>query len=239
MTCAPQDTESPRRNLTVRLQAWPDGPDRNPGGLWREVRLERTGPARLDQLRTVVLEADEDRAILRCVATVVVTDPGEIELRTLVDISPRSPRPRRDRNDHRRAPSGVWRKHHRVALRDRKPWTSGGHGRSAISRCTTSALSSTPTSGSATCANAAPGCGASSSATGWPESTRAPFLERHQRRSELHIRTTSCLRRRPGSISFASTRTSPTRSSIEPPDRLGILIWQDLPLYGPLSARHP
>ncbi|MEC7915833.1 MAG: glycoside hydrolase family 2 TIM barrel-domain containing protein [Actinomycetota bacterium] len=39
--------------------------DLNPGGLWRDVRIEETGPVKIGNLRVLVLEADNDRAIIR------------------------------------------------------------------------------------------------------------------------------------------------------------------------------
>ncbi len=55
-----------KRNITGILQHWDDlDPNINPGGLWRGVRLEDTGPVRISSLRTTVVEADAERAIIQ------------------------------------------------------------------------------------------------------------------------------------------------------------------------------
>ena len=55
-----------KRNITGVFQHWDCiDPDWNPGGLWRPVRVERTGPVRIDRLRVICHEASEDRAVLQ------------------------------------------------------------------------------------------------------------------------------------------------------------------------------
>lgn len=61
LTCAPQDDRSAKRNITGAFQldeTW------NPGGIWRDVRIERTGPVRARSLRVVCTEASTERAVL-------------------------------------------------------------------------------------------------------------------------------------------------------------------------------
>jgi beta-mannosidase len=65
VTCAPQPNKSAKRNLTGVFQdadyldsAW------NPGGLWREVHIERTGPVRIEKLSLRCREATTQRAVV-------------------------------------------------------------------------------------------------------------------------------------------------------------------------------
>ncbi|MEP1126467.1 MAG: hypothetical protein ABJH68_21490 [Ilumatobacter sp.] len=61
VACAPETGK--RTNITGVLQAW-DGlpPGWNPGGLWRKIRMYDTGPIRIDRLRVLCRDADEQRA---------------------------------------------------------------------------------------------------------------------------------------------------------------------------------
>ncbi|MFM8382674.1 MAG: glycoside hydrolase family 2 protein [Actinomycetota bacterium] len=66
LTCAPQRDKRSKRNITGVFQ---DGdcidPTFNPGGIWRDVRIERTGPVRIDALRVLCRDANEVSANLR------------------------------------------------------------------------------------------------------------------------------------------------------------------------------
>ncbi|MEC7829258.1 MAG: hypothetical protein VX743_11870 [Actinomycetota bacterium] len=64
--CETPADRTAKRNITGVLQH-SDSLDQNlnPGGLWRDVWIEETGPVKVDDLRILVLEADEDRAIIR------------------------------------------------------------------------------------------------------------------------------------------------------------------------------
>lgn len=65
VTCARADDRAAKRNITGIFQH-PDGEDPgwNPGGIWRPVRIERTGPVRARSLRVLCREATADRAIV-------------------------------------------------------------------------------------------------------------------------------------------------------------------------------
>ena len=64
-TCAPQHDKSAKRNITGVFQHWDClDPDWNPGGIWRPVRLQETGPVRISRLRVVCEEATEQRAVV-------------------------------------------------------------------------------------------------------------------------------------------------------------------------------
>ena len=61
-TCSPPGDRTAKRNLTGVFQHWDCiDPDLNPGGIWRPVRLERTGPIRLRRLSVVCTEAGGER----------------------------------------------------------------------------------------------------------------------------------------------------------------------------------
>ena len=68
-TCPKMSDEDEKKNITGVLQHWDQvTPGLNPGGIWRDVRVEQTGAVRLQELKVLVLEADIDRAIIRCSA---------------------------------------------------------------------------------------------------------------------------------------------------------------------------
>jgi beta-mannosidase len=65
VTCSPQRNKAAKRNLTGVFQhADHLDPEVNPGGIWRPVHIERTGPVRIDRLTVLCREADAGRANL-------------------------------------------------------------------------------------------------------------------------------------------------------------------------------
>ena len=65
-TCSPQQDKKAKRNITGVFQHWDCiDPDFNPGGIWRGVRIERSGPVRIDALRVLCRDANEARANVR------------------------------------------------------------------------------------------------------------------------------------------------------------------------------
>lgn len=86
VTCAPQHDRAHKRNITGVFQHWDCiDPDWNPGGLWRPVRVERTGPVRVDRLRVICSEAEADRAVLQVHAELDTAEARTVRLRTTVD----------------------------------------------------------------------------------------------------------------------------------------------------------
>ena len=63
LTCHPESDPAVRRNITGSFGG-STGIDTtwNPGGLWRPVHLERTGPVQIRHLRVVCRDANENRA---------------------------------------------------------------------------------------------------------------------------------------------------------------------------------
>lgn len=85
-TCSPQRDKRSKRNITGVFQHWDCiSPSFNPGGLWRTVRLETTGPVRIDAWRVLCRDANETRAHLRLHARLDSDRERTIKLRTLVD----------------------------------------------------------------------------------------------------------------------------------------------------------
>jgi beta-mannosidase len=87
VACPPQVNRRAKRNVTGVFQHW-DGmnTDWNPGGLWRPVHVEQTGPVRIDRLRVLCRDAGETRAHLRLHARLVSAIAARvIRLRTTVD----------------------------------------------------------------------------------------------------------------------------------------------------------
>ena len=86
VACPPQRQPNAKRTITGVLQhsdmidpAW------NPGGLWRPVRVERTGPARIDRLRVLCRDANDARAHLRLHARLDSDVARTVLIRTSVD----------------------------------------------------------------------------------------------------------------------------------------------------------
>ena len=75
-----------KRNITGILQHWDNlDPSLNPGGLWRPVRIEQTGPVRINTLRVTVAEADAERAIIQFHAELDSASATTASVHTLID----------------------------------------------------------------------------------------------------------------------------------------------------------
>jgi beta-mannosidase len=85
LACDPETDPRHRHNLTGALQGG-DGidPAWNPGGIWAGVRLQRTGAVRLAALRVICREASDQRAALELEARLDATAGGPVELVTTV-----------------------------------------------------------------------------------------------------------------------------------------------------------
>jgi beta-mannosidase len=86
VACPPQRAPTGRRNLTGAYQP-PTGvmAARNPGGLWRPVRMYDTGPVRIDRFRVLCRDADERRAHLRIAARLDSDRQTPITIVTSID----------------------------------------------------------------------------------------------------------------------------------------------------------
>ncbi len=85
VACPPQRDRTRKRNLTGVFQHW-DMVDQewNPGGIWRPVRLIRTGAVRIAHQRLLCRDADEQTATVFIRAVLDTIDPRPVELRTVV-----------------------------------------------------------------------------------------------------------------------------------------------------------
>ena len=85
VTCSRPSDRTAKRNLTGVFQHWDClDPEWNPGGIWRPVRLESSGPVRLARLRTLVREATDVRAVVAFHAEVDAAEPGSVVIRTTI-----------------------------------------------------------------------------------------------------------------------------------------------------------
>jgi len=85
VACTPQLDRRRKRNLTGVFQHWDlIDQDANPGGIWRAVRLEQSGPVRILHRRLLCRDADERSATLFCRVVLDSSTTRPVELRTLV-----------------------------------------------------------------------------------------------------------------------------------------------------------
>lgn len=83
--CSPQTNRSHKRNITGVFQHWDFmDPAWNPGGIWRPVHLEESGPVRIRHLVTRCVEASPARAVLALTADLDATEATDVHLRTTV-----------------------------------------------------------------------------------------------------------------------------------------------------------
>jgi len=85
-TCRRPGDLTAKRNITGALQHWDNlDPALNPGGIWRPVRIEETGPVRIQTLRVTVVEADSERAILQFRAQLDAATAATAAVETLIE----------------------------------------------------------------------------------------------------------------------------------------------------------
>jgi beta-mannosidase len=85
VVCSTPDDRTAKRSLTGVFHHWDClDPDLNPGGIWRPVRLERTGPIRLRRLSVVCTEAGAESATLRFRAFADTAAPGIVKIASTV-----------------------------------------------------------------------------------------------------------------------------------------------------------
>lgn len=85
VVCEPQRDMAAKRNLTGVFQHWDCLPrDWNPGGIWRPVRIEQSGPIRIKHFRALCSEATTDSATVFLRAVLDSADAETIQLVTSV-----------------------------------------------------------------------------------------------------------------------------------------------------------
>jgi beta-mannosidase len=122
VTCTPPADRAAKRNLTGVFQHW-DCIDRdwNPGGIWRPVHLDQTGPVRLARLRVLCPDATAERATLAFEATLDAATAGSASVTTDVGKSPHGPAVAQHRGEHRLA-AGANVVRWRVAVENPELW---------------------------------------------------------------------------------------------------------------------
>ncbi|HUF32306.1 MAG TPA: hypothetical protein VMN58_03740 [Acidimicrobiales bacterium] len=85
VACTPQLERTAKRNITGVFQHWDClDPDWNPGGIWRPVRIEHTGPVRARSLRVLCREASAERAVVTLRAELDSDTARHVTLRTTI-----------------------------------------------------------------------------------------------------------------------------------------------------------
>ena len=80
-TCSPPRDRTAKRAITGVFQHWDCiDPDWNPGGLWRPVRLQRTGPVRINRLRVTCREADPSREVASLIVWAELDCPAALNV---------------------------------------------------------------------------------------------------------------------------------------------------------------
>jgi beta-mannosidase len=82
VACGRAGEPSAKRNITGAFQT--GGNDWNPGGIWRGVRVEHTGPVRISRLRALCLEATPERAVVALRAVLDCAAATTVRLRTRI-----------------------------------------------------------------------------------------------------------------------------------------------------------
>nr|MBA2607461.1 hypothetical protein [Actinomycetota bacterium] len=85
VACSRPEDLTEKRNITGVFQHWDClDPDDSPGGIWRPVRIEHTGPARIQTMGVLCARADASRATLDLAADVNTTGAMTVVVRTTV-----------------------------------------------------------------------------------------------------------------------------------------------------------
>ncbi len=84
-TCSPQTDRVSKRNLTGVFQHWDCiDPDWNPGGIWLPVEIYETGPVQIEKIRVLCKEASTERAVVGIRAVLQSSDARRVLIRTRV-----------------------------------------------------------------------------------------------------------------------------------------------------------
>lgn len=84
VSCPDEHDAQAKRSLTGSLQTGSLAPTGSPGGIWRPVRIERTGPVAIRHARLVCLDADTHRAVLKFRVVLDAATSGDIRIDTSV-----------------------------------------------------------------------------------------------------------------------------------------------------------
>ncbi|MEM7272817.1 MAG: hypothetical protein AAF547_07050 [Actinomycetota bacterium] len=84
VSCRTPDPDLPRSSLTGSIQAGHLAPTGNPGGIWRPVQIERTGPIAIRHGRLLCTSAEPERATLQLRLVLDVEEGAEVRIDTSV-----------------------------------------------------------------------------------------------------------------------------------------------------------
>jgi len=85
VSCRPEADKAAKRNLTGVFQHWDLlDQDWNPGGIWRPVRIEQTGPVRIRHFRAVCRDANDATATVSLRAVLDTIASRTVELVTTI-----------------------------------------------------------------------------------------------------------------------------------------------------------
>lgn len=82
---SPTQRPNAKRTITGAFQDPRIAGTTNPGGIWRPVRIDRTGPVRLDRCRVLCRDANDKRAHLRCIARLDSDSARQVTISTFVN----------------------------------------------------------------------------------------------------------------------------------------------------------
>ncbi|HET6875462.1 MAG TPA: hypothetical protein VFH70_11810 [Acidimicrobiales bacterium] len=85
VSCNRPSDRTAKRNLTGVFQHWDCiDPDWNPGGIWAPVHIDTCGPVRIESLKVLCGEANEERAVLELEAVLDPAEPAAVLIDTAV-----------------------------------------------------------------------------------------------------------------------------------------------------------
>ncbi len=85
VACSRPSDRTEKRSITGVFEHWDClDPDDNPGGIWRPIRVEHTGPVRIATLRVTCPRAELARATLELAADLDATEARSVRVRTTV-----------------------------------------------------------------------------------------------------------------------------------------------------------
>ncbi len=83
VSCATSDG-GPKSSVNGSLQSGPLAPPGSPGGIWRDVRIETTGPVAIVDSRLLCLRADEREAELQFRVSIDAAEAGQVRIDTSI-----------------------------------------------------------------------------------------------------------------------------------------------------------
>jgi beta-mannosidase len=124
VTCARPTDLTAKRNLTGVFQHWDClDIDWNPGGIWRPVRLDETGPVYIAAMRVLCPEANAERAVLEIRVVLDAAKACSVSLATVVTpTAAGSPKPAAERRTDQPLAAGRNRVTWRVAVEHPRLW---------------------------------------------------------------------------------------------------------------------